>query len=304
MDAATVAERIIACRMTATTDMSATAPQTREQLLKIARARTPQLSGCGVIDAELLLAHVLNLSRTHTLLDLQTPVCTADCSKFLQLFDRRLSGEPLAYITGRREFWSLALEVNADVLIPRPETELLVERALELCQLDAAAVVDLGTGSGAIALAVASERTRWNIVAVDHSAAALAVAKRNAERITTPQIEWVSGDWFAPLHGRRFHMVLSNPPYVRDDDPALLNDGVCREPRLALCAGPDGLDALRIICSQAPHFLLPHGAIALEHGSDQGEPVRKLLVASGFDHVRSHPDLAGLERVTEAIWPG
>ncbi len=292
------------CRMSRPLNDVADAEPTRLALLQLASARTPALSACGPVDAELLLAHILMLSRTDLRLDPHRPVPARERDEFLRLLDRRLAGEPLAYITGQREFWSLMLEVTPAVLVPRPETELLVERALELCQLAGAHMADLGTGSGAIALAVASERPTWNVVGVDCSAAALRVARRNAANLHLTEIDWRLGDWFEPLVGQRFDLILSNPPYVCDDDAALSSDGVCCEPRLALVAGRDGFDALRVICAQAPQYLRPKGALALEHGSAQGDELRKLLVAHGFVHVRSHPDLAGLERVTEAIWPG
>lgn len=292
------------CRMSGSQNDVADADPTRRAVLQLASARTPALSACGPVDAELLLAHVLMLRRTDLQLDPHHPVPARERDEFLRLLDRRLAGEPLAYIIGQREFWSLSLEVTPAVLVPRPETELLVERALELCRIAGAQVADLGTGSGAIALAVASERPNWNVVGVDCSAAALQVARRNAANLHLTHVGWRLGNWFEPLVGRRFDLILSNPPYVREDDAALSSDGVRCEPRLALIAGRDGFDALRALCAQAPQHLRAKGALALEHGSEQGDELRKLLVAHGFVHVRSHPDLAGLERVTEAIWPG
>lgn len=222
--------------------------------------------------------------------------------------ERRAAGEPLAYIVGHREFWTLRLAVTPAVLVPRPETELLVERALALApQRDAAAppvtLLDLGTGSGAIALAVASERPGWKIVATDRSAAALGVAQQNARGHGLARVEFLEGDWFAPLAGRRFDLVVSNPPYVAADDPVLHGDSLRREPQGALTPGHDAFAAIDAIVAGAPGHLLPGGWLALEHGATQAAQVAARLVARGFAHVRSHADLAGSDRVTEGQWP-
>jgi release factor glutamine methyltransferase len=221
---------------------------------------------------------------------------------------RRAAGEPLAYIVGHREFWTLRLAVTPAVLVPRPETELLVERALALaapCATagHAPALLDLGTGSGAVALAIASEQRGWKIVATDRSAAALDVAQLNARTHQLLKVEFVLGDWFAPLAGRRFDVIVSNPPYVAADDPALLADSLRAEPRQALTPGPDALAAIAAIVAGAPDHLEPGGWLALEHGCAQAGEVAERLVARGFGHVRSHADLAGQQRVTEGQWP-
>jgi release factor glutamine methyltransferase len=220
---------------------------------------------------------------------------------------RRAAGEPLAYIVGHREFWTLRLVVTPAVLVPRPETELLVERALALATPYASdehfpTLLDLGTGSGAIALSVASEHPAWKIVATDRSGAALDVAQRNARNHGLLQVEFVQGDWFAPLKGRRFDVIVSNPPYVGADDPLMAADSLRLEPREALTPGPDGLAALDAIIAAAPDHLERGGWLALEHGFTQSGPVAERLVARGFGHVRSHADLAGHPRVTEAQW--
>ncbi|MCB1624832.1 MAG: peptide chain release factor N(5)-glutamine methyltransferase [Pseudomonadales bacterium] len=290
--------------MTANHDNSGQPMPSREQLLLAGCARLRGQSACGATDVELLLAHVLGLTRAQLRLDPLAPVGIVAHDRFLALLARRLAGEPFAYLTGHREFWSLPIVVTPDVLVPRPDTELLVERALELCGIDNAEIVDLGTGSGAIALALANERPLWRVTAVDRSAAAIEVAKLNARKIGIEQIEWRVGNWFEPLLARRFDLIVSNPPYVRDDDVALASDGLRFEPQLALRGGPDGLDPMRILCKLAPQHLRPGGVIALEHGSDQSSQVCELLVESGFINVRSHPDLADLPRVTEAVWPG
>jgi release factor glutamine methyltransferase len=186
------------------------------------------------------------------------------------------------------------------VLVPRPETELLVERALVLGTAPALELLDLGTGSGAIALAIASERPDWRVTATDASAAALDIARRNAATAGQQRVEFIAGHWLAPLGGRRFDLIVSNPPYIAGGDPVLDGDSLRFEPRAALTPGPDALAALREIARSAPAHLHPHGWLLLEHGADQGPALRSLLVAEGLAHVRSHRDLAGHERVTEA----
>jgi len=211
--------------------------------------------------------------------------------------ERRVQGEPVAYLTGRREFWSLELRVTPAVLVPRPETELLVERALALAPPGAARVADLGTGSGAIALALARERPAWEIVATDVSTAALAVAAENARVLGLGRVDFRAGDWLAPLGGQTFDLLLSNPPYVAADDPALL--ALAHEPALALTPGHDALHCLRLLARGAAPYLRAGGWLLLEHGADQGPAVRRELVAAGFTHVRSHRDLSAHERSTE-----
>lgn len=252
------------------------------------------------LEAQLLLAHVLAVSRAQLHAHPEATANAAQAALYRQLLERRAAGEPLAYLTGRREFWSLDLAVTPAVLIPRPETELLVERALALGPPGAACAADLGTGSGAIALALARERPRWRIVATDVSAPALAVARANAAALGATAIEFLAGSWFAPLAGARFDLIVSNPPYVAADDPALASAALAFEPALALTpAGGDALAALRLLTHGAAAHLLPGGWLLLEHGASQGPEVRAELVAAGFAHVRSHRDLAGHERMTE-----
>jgi release factor glutamine methyltransferase len=211
---------------------------------------------------------------------------------------RRIAGEPVAYLTGRREFWSLDLELTPDVLVPRPETELVVERALEALSGRASpAVLDLGTGSGAIALAIAHERPDADVTATDTSRAALAVAADNARRLGIGNLRMLEGSWFEPVGGRRFEVVAANPPYVAAGDPALA--ALAHEPLAALVAGADGLEALAAIARAAPAHLQPGGRLVLEHGTRQGAAVRALLEGAGFVDVATRRDLAGHERVTE-----
>lgn len=252
------------------------------------------------LDAELLLAHVLATPRARLKSHPEAVVEPPAAASFLALVGRRAAGEPLAYLTGRREFWSLELAVTPAVLIPRPETELLVERALILGPAGAARAADLGTGCGAIALALARERPGWRIVATDVSAAALAVARANAAALGATGIEFLAGSWFEPLAAARFDLLVSNPPYVAADDPALEAPALAFEPPVALTPpGGDALAALRILARGAAAHLEPGGWLLLEHGAGQGAQVRAELVAAGFAHVRSHRDLAGHERMTE-----
>lgn len=281
-----------------------TANSTLGELLETGAARlsaAPARASGGTpdLDAELLLAHVLGITRVRLRTHAQDPVGAGAAHRFLELLARRAGGEPLAYLTGRREFWSLDLAVTPAVLIPRPETELLVERALALASDTACRVADLGTGSGAIALALAHERPHWRVVATDLSAAALAVARANAATLGLARVEFLAGSWFAPLGQRRFELIVSNPPYVAADDPALADPALACEPRLALTPGADALAHLRVLARGAAAHLAAGGWLLLEHGATQGEALRAELVAAGFAHVRSHPDLAGHERMTE-----
>lgn len=216
-----------------------------------------------------------------------------------------MQGEPVAYIRGQQEFFSLLFEVSPAVLIPRPETELLVERAL--AHVDAAhavEVADLGTGSGAIAISIAHERRNAKVTATDVSADALVIATRNTARLQIPNVAFVQGSWFSPLADRTFDVIVSNPPYVAETDPDLASNVRRYEPHTALFAARNGLDALARIAIDAPAHLNARGWLLLEHGWKQAAEVRELLVRAGFDNVRSHTDLAGHERVTEGMKVG
>ncbi len=267
-------------------------------LLRAARQRLagPQ----AALEAQALLAHVLGRPRSHLLAWPERPVAAAAAARFRTLLARRAAGEPLAYLTGEREFWSLPLRVTPAVLIPRPETELLVELTLAQLPAGPCGVADLGTGSGAIALALASERPAWRLDASDASAAALAVARDNARRLDlAARVAFHHGPWYAALpRGVRYHALVSNPPYVASGDPHLTRGDLPFEPRAALAAGPDGLAALRALVDGAPDRLHPGGWLLLEHGHDQGAAVRALLRARGFVAVATHRDLAGLPRAT------
>ena len=252
------------------------------------------------LEAELLLAHALDRPRAWLYAHADDTVFGAASAVFDGLLARRVRGEPVAQLIGRQGFWSLDLRITPDVLIPRSDTELLVEFALAVLPSDApASVADLGTGSGAIALAIASERPLADIVAVDFSVAALSVAQSNAQALgLTSRVHCVHGDWFAPLGDRRFDAIVSNPPYLAADDPHLDLGDLRHEPHAALVSGSDGLDAIRTIVSQSSAHLLPGGWLLLEHGCEQGAAVRGLLVAAGFAEVATHRDIEARERVT------
>jgi release factor glutamine methyltransferase len=248
-------------------------------------------------DAVLLVAHALGRTRTWLYAHGDDAVDDAARQACEGLVARREAGEPAAYIVGRRGFWRFDLQVTPDTLVPRPETELLVELALErLPEGRALRVADLGTGSGAIALALAHERPSARVVAVDASAAALEVARGNARALGIGNVEFREGDWLQPLAGETFDLVASNPPYIALGDPHL--DDLRHEPALALSSGADGLDAIRAIVRDAPACLVDGGWLLLEHGLDQGAAVRALLSAGGYADVSTAPDLEQRDRVT------
>jgi release factor glutamine methyltransferase len=277
--------------------------QTISDALHTATLLLERTSASARLDAELLLEHVTGLSRTDFRAAPERALPAAAGWSFQQLLRRRLQGEPVAYIRGQQEFWSLLLEVSPAVLIPRPETELVVERTLAALRPDAKEMADLGTGSGAIALAVASERPALQVTGVDVSGEALEIARRNAARLQLGNVRFERGSWFAPLAGRRFDVVAANPPYIARGDTDLAQNVSRFEPEAALIAGNDGLEAIEQIVAQAGAHLQPGGWLILEHGWTQAAAVRDRLVRSGFSHVRSHADLAGHERVTEGSQP-
>lgn len=259
-------------------------------------------SATPALDAEILLAQVLGTTRAAIAAAPGRTLAPSQAEMLEALACRRIAGEPIAYLTGRREFWSLELEVTPDVLVPRPETELAVELALvALARVSRPAVLDLGTGSGAIALAIARERDDATVTAVDASAVALAVAARNAERLGIRNVRFLHGGWFEPVAGDRFDAIVSNPPYVAENDPALAT--LAHEPSLALVAGRDGLDALAQICAGARSHLRPGASLILEHGAAQGAAVRGLMSDAGLIEIRTHRDLAAHERVTGGTAP-
>jgi len=252
------------------------------------------LRGAGIDarDARILLAAATGFSDASVIAFPERTLAAEAAARFADFAARRRRGEPVAYIVGEQEFYGLRLSVNPAVLIPRPETELLVDLALAR---DFSAMADLGSGCGAIALAVKHARPKTRVVAVEASAAALAVAKRNAVRYGV-DIDWRHGRWCEPLGAERFELILANPPYVAAGDPHLA--ALVYEPTQALVAGADGLDAIRTIVAQAPEHLAAGGWLLLEHGLGQDRAVRELLTARGLADVRTWPDLAGIPRVS------
>ena len=250
------------------------------------------------LDAEVLLAHTLGKARSHLHAWPEKVPSAAQQQHFRQLLQARIKGEPVAYLTGQREFWSLPLTVTPDTLIPRPETETLVALALELIPADNnVQVADLGTGSGAIALAIAHERPRCHVLATDISATAIKAATANAQRLGVNNVEFRCGDWCEPLSDKHCDVIVSNPPYIRDTDPHLQQGDVRFEPRSALAAGPQGMDDLVKIAHCAWQHLRTDGWLVMEHGYDQGDQVTQLLTGCGYRNVTDHPDDAGVSRV-------
>ena len=249
------------------------------------------------LDAELLLGKVLGLSRSALIARGALPVGPDSEQRYARLIEERRGGSPVAYLTGTREFWSLPLSVTPAVLVPRPETEVLVELALDLLPADVPwSILDLGTGSGAIALAITSERPRWRVTGVDVSADALAVAMQNSRALDLSRVEWLLGSWFDAVPGRRFDMIVANPPYVAAGDPAL--ERLSAEPAIALCAGPTGLEAPTAIVANARLHLSDRGWLVMEHGREQAAQIAALLERHGFKHIRSAADFSGNPRVT------
>ena len=269
--------------------------------LKDAILQLTPLHSSARLDAEVLLAFALGRSRTHLHAWPDQPLGELAAQRFRALIDRRVAGEPVAYLTGRREFWSLELEVTRDTLIPRPDTETLVEQALARIPEDSPLqIADLGTGSGAVALAIAHERPACRVLATERSAATLRVAARNAERLKLGNVRFVRNDWCASLGAETLDMIISNPPYVAEQDPHLGRGDVRFEPRSALLAGREGLDAIADIVEDARRSLRPEGLLLLEHADDQADSVSKLLITSSYSGIQCYRDDSHRHRVTVA----
>lgn len=271
---------------------------TVDRVLRDARTRLAVISDSPELDARRLLEHVLGVDHAWLIVHAADRLAEAVQTRFAALLARRVAGEPLAYITGRAGFWTLELDVTPDVLIPRPDTETLVEAILDRYDARPLQVLDLGTGSGAIALALAAERPRWQITATDASAPALACAAANAKRLGLAHIAFGHGHWYAPVAGQVFDLIVSNPPYIAAGDRHLDAPALRHEPQTALVAAENGLADLEQITMGAASRLNANGALFVEHGADQADAVRARLRAAGFAAVATLKDLGGNARVS------
>lgn len=270
-----------------------------EVALADAVERLAAVSDSPRLDAELLLARALDVPRSYLFAHPEDELDGAASRRFATVIENRAAGAPLAYITGEKEFWSMTLIVTRDTLVPRPETEVLVEQALQRISRDGVEkILDAGTGSGAIALAIAKERPLCEVVATDFSAAALAIAKENARQHSLPNIEFLLGDWLEPVAGQLFDVIATNPPYVPSEDPDL--ERLQHEPLAALASGADGLDAIRRIAVDALSVIKPGGSLLIEHGDEQHAAVAEILAQAGWTDIGVTNDLAGIPRVTTA----
>ncbi|WP_027855679.1 peptide chain release factor N(5)-glutamine methyltransferase [Marinobacterium litorale] len=278
-----------------------------DQALTIARALELAQridSDSARLDAELLLCHVLSKPRSYLFTWPERVLDPTDAAQFKALLTRRIAGEPVAHLTGTREFWTLQLEVSPDTLIPRPDTETLVEAALAALPDGNYRVADLGTGSGAIALALASERSGWQIYATDRVRSAVALASRNRDRHQLANVQVLEGSWCEPLEGQ-FDLIVSNPPYIDEKDPHLSQGDVRFEPASALVAPDQGLADIRLIASQSRDKLVKGGWLILEHGFTQAQAVSDILARLGYVNIETLHDLGGQPRVTRGCWqPG
>ena len=277
-----------------------TSELTIDGLLRQSASELRSISTSARLDVELLLGHVLNKNRVELYSDSKKTVTPEQAALFINLVQKRYEGRPVAQLIGFREFWSMNFSVTKDTLIPRPETELLVECALtHIVPNQPADVLELGTGSGAIALAIARERPNIHVTATDICQSALNIARYNAKALKLSQVEFLLGDWFAPVRGRKFSTIVANPPYVSDMEMIVHDFELRNEPKLALCGGEDGLSAIKAVIQKAPYHMFSGGWLAIEHGARQGPAIEVLLKEAGFVSVFAYTDLQGHSRVTE-----
>ena len=273
---------------------------TVEQARRAGSNRLQSISDTAKLDADIILSEVMLMHRNMLNMMSHVELSAVQQNNFETLLSRRMAGEPIAYITGSKEFWSLELCVSPATLVPRPETELVVERTMVHCNYqDSPDIADLGTGCGAIALALAVELGRSNIIATDISKEALQVARQNQRNLNLKNVALIQGDWTDTLSTMRFDVIASNPPYIRKGDPCLTDIFMQHEPKLALIAGMDGLSAIRRIIQSSMRYLKPGGWLVVEHGFDQAEAVRKIMMRNCYADICTFEDLAGLSRVTE-----
>jgi len=250
-------------------------------------------------DAELLMMHIISINRAALRISDNLPLTATQAQQYQALVLRRAQGEPLAYITGQREFWSLPFAVNPDVLIPRPETEIIVEKILAIKAESAIKLLELGTGSGAIAISIGFHRPHWNIIASDISQRALQLARKNAKNLEVNNIQFCLSDWFTDLnHLAPWDIIVSNPPYIAENDPHLEPEVLQYEPKIALLAPSNGLAALRQIIESSPHYLHTNGMLLLEHGFMQADKVRDIFKIANFQNIQTIKDFSQLSRVT------
>ena len=275
----------------------------KECLTQATRQLKPIAGETARLESEILLAHALQKTRTYLIAWSERALEANEQNAIEALIQRRITGEPIAYITGVREFWSMELQVTPDTLIPRPETECLVARALQLLEATEKPVIaDLGTGSGAIALALATERPDSQVFATDKSPTALSIAESNARKLKLSNIHFIRGDWCRALPNEiKFDLIASNPPYIRNDDEHMKKGDLPYEPASALVSGIDGLDDIRTIALQASSYLKPNSPLLVEHGFDQGKDVRQILINQGFNKVITHPDWEHRDRFSEGF---
>ena len=276
---------------------------TLEQAIAAGADLLASSSESAKLDAQVLLLHILQKPRSYLFTWPEHVLSDEQQSQFNVFIQRRLKGEPVAHITGLREFWSLSLEVNATTLIPRPDTETLVEQALEIALPATAKVLDLGTGTGAIALALGSEMPNWQITAVDRVSDAVALATRNQQRLAINNVHVKQSNWFSELHGEKFNLIVTNPPYIESSDIHLNQGDVRFEPLSALVADDCGMSDIKQIITQSRDYLSSNGYLLIEHGFEQGEAVRHFFEKMAFVNIKTVKDLGNNDRVTLALWP-